>query len=221
MTDSLIVKLSALGCNFALQERGTIADPEKVILESLIFFWRDKKIFTMLIALLKYRIHQLINVKRLYSLSKNLDSEKKAVLRVLALKVYRHTGDVRFEELGKKLKKKNVKIKNYPKMYSDDFYKKKKGVDKDFSKVGIKVADFFEEQPEKKLKTIKRIYHENEWFRLRAISGPDYRADTLFLLKKGLAKTQSEVSGWLGCNKSSISRIWASVKNIEDLVVLI
>ena len=106
-------------------------------------------------------------------------------------------------------------------IYGDLFYINKKGIDKDFKKVGAHVANFFEEQPEKKFKLLKRIYKENLWLRLRGISGADYRADTLFLIKAGLANSQSEVSQKLKCNKSTVSRIWTSIKGIEDLVQFI
>ena len=213
-----IRNLSSLGCNFAHQELNVVADPEQTIINALDMFWFDKKVFTLLIALLKFRISHLVNVKRLYNLSRELENDKKALLRVLALKVHRYTKDQRFSDLALKLNHRKNRLVDGPKKYSDLFYIQKKGVDKDFKKVGLEVADFFEEQPEKKLKTLKLIYKENLWLRLRALSGPDYRADTLYLVKSGLATTQKEVCQQLQCNKSSVSRIWSSIKGIEDLV---
>ncbi|MCB0341637.1 MAG: hypothetical protein H6626_09330 [Pseudobdellovibrionaceae bacterium] len=214
-------QLSSLGCNFAVQESDAVADPEKTILMAIDYFWIDKKIFTMLIAVLKYRISHLINVKRLHILSKKIDTDKKLILSVVAAKVGQQTGDIRFTELAKKLKKPGEKVTRCPAKYQDNYYLERKGVDRDFKKVGLEIADFFEEQTEKKLKTIKKIYLENDWLRLRALSGPDYRADTLYLLKAGLAKNQSEVAKWLQCNKSSVSRIWSSIKNIHELAEII
>lgn len=221
MDRSLQSDLSSLGCNFAVQEFGQVSDPELTLIQALDSFWQDKKLFSMVISLLKFRIFHLINMKRLFALSKNLDSDRKILLKVVSKKVGAFTGDVRFLELDKKIKVKKDHRLTVPKKYEDPFYIQRRGCDKDFAKVGCKIAHFFEDQPERKLKTLKRIYSENQWLRLRALVGPDYRADALFLLKANPKRTQSDLAKTLGCNKSSISRIWSSLKNVEDLVSLI
>ncbi|MDC0980313.1 hypothetical protein OAQ84_01115 [Bdellovibrionales bacterium] len=221
MQNSIIQKLSSLGCNFALNKKNLVVDPEKTIIEALDYFWIDKKIFTMLIGLTKHRIYHIVNTKRLYSLSANLSDSKKALLGVLALKVANHSKDDRFKELSDKIKRTNVKINKCPKQYSDPFYLDRKGIDKDFKKFKLTVADFFDEQPEKKFKTLKKIYSENLWLRLRALIGPEYRADAIYLKVSGLAGNQIQATKILGCNKSSTSRIWASIRNIDDLIPFI
>jgi hypothetical protein len=221
MNRSLQNDLSSLGCNFAIQEFGRVADPELTLIHALDFFWRDKKMFSMLIALLKYRLHHLINTKRLFVLSKNLSSDRKILLKVISKKVAAFTGDLRFLELDKKIEVGKKHRLTIQKKYQDPFYVQRRGYDKDFGKLGYNVAQFFDDQPERKLKTFKRIYSENHWLRLRALVGPDYRADALYLLKTNPTTTQSDLAKILGCNKSSISRIWSSLKNVEDLVSFI
>lgn len=220
MEADIIKKLSSLGCAFAKQNFAEMVDPEKTIVEALTYFWIDKKIFTLLIALLKYRIPHLINTSRLYSEIQKQDDDIKILLKVIALKVARQTKDTRYIDLAKKIKVK-TKLQNIPDNYSDEFFIKKNGIDKDFKKVGVKVADFFDFQTEKKLKPLKKIYMENEWLKLRAISGADYRADVIYLKKTNKNFTQTEIAGLLGCNKSSISRIWSSIKDIDTIVDLV
>mgnify|MGYP006908302292 CR=1 FL=1 len=95
MKSTIISDLANLGCRFAKQFPQDPVDPEITILQALNGFWEDKKIFTMLIGLLKFRLHQLINTKRLCCLAQKLSNSKRAVLYVLALKTYKHTKDER------------------------------------------------------------------------------------------------------------------------------
>ncbi|MBT4762876.1 MAG: hypothetical protein HOO06_14375 [Bdellovibrionaceae bacterium] len=216
--NQILHSLSSLGCNFILYKQGLEADPEKTIIEVLDYFWIDKKIFSMAVGLLRYRIHHLINLKRLWLLSEDLDEDHKAVLAVLTLKISKFTGDERYLHFSKKLRFKKIKINDYPKKYSDPFYIQRKGIDKDFKLLKVTVADFFSDQPERKFKTLKNIYSSNKWLRIRAIVGPEYRADTLYLTSSGKACSQADVVSILGCNKSSISRIWSSLGDMESLL---
>ncbi len=217
-SSTILKKLSSLGCNFVVGGSDLNSDPEQTIIDSLAYFSIDKKVFTMLIAVLKFRIHHVINIKRLHLLSKDLDEDSKALLRVVALKVARHTSESKYIELESKLSKYKLNLSKVPEKYREAFYLQRRGVDKDFKKVGVLVADFFEDQPERKLKTLRMIYSQNNWIKYRALIGADYRADVFYLMKFRNAQSQAEVSNILKCNKSSVSRIFASFGNIEDLI---
>jgi len=215
MESSIIQKLASLGCFFSNDESRIEADPEQTIIDALEYFWSDKKVFTMLIGLLKFRLYHLVNTKRLGTLALNISGEKQVLLAVISSKVARHTGDIRYGQLAARLRKKKPLFKKWPKEYSDSFYLNRKGVDKDFKKFKVTVPDFFDQQSEKKFKPLKRIYSENLWLKVRAIAGPDYRADAIYLRSRGAIKTQSELAKTLGCNKSSISRFWNSIQDID------
>jgi hypothetical protein len=205
-----------MGCNFAAGASTQTPDPEKTILEALDAFWVDKKIFTMLIGLLVHRLYALINTQRLLILSKNLPEPKLALLAILSHKVARHTGDKRFLELYKKLKHTRGKLIDCPKQYQDPFYIARKGADKDFKKMLVAVADFFEPQHEKKFKSMELILSENPWLRLRAIAGPEFRADAVYFKVIQGVDSQAEAVKLIGCNKSSVSRIWQSIDGLKS-----
>lgn len=219
--DNIFIRLSSLGCNFALSNSSIEADPEKTIIEGLDYFWSDKKVFTMLLGLLRFRIFHLINTKRLYALSNNLSSDKKALLAVVAIKVYKYTADSRYRILFQKLKKDSRELKNVPLAYQDSFYIGRRGVDKEFNKLNARVANFFDDQTDKKFKTQKLIYSENLWLKLRALVGPEYRADVIYLLFRKRAASQSDAAKILGCHKSSISRIWGVLPELTALFPVI
>jgi len=220
VTSEIILKLESLGCMFATTKPEIVADPEKTLIEALDCFWTDKKIFTMLLGLLKFRISHLINTKRLLVLASGLDLQKQLVLSVVAKKIARTTGDKRFAKLSLELKKRNARL-SPPGKYQDEFYINRKGLDKDFASVGARVANFFDEPVERKQKPLNRIFKEHPWFRLRAIAGPDYRADVIYLKLAGLSKNQIEAARFLGCHKSSISRVWASIGDIHALTFIL
>ena len=111
-----------------------------------------------------------------------------------------------------------VELSQCPSQYKDLFYIQRKGVDKDFNKLKLKLADFFDIQPEQKFETFPKIYKENLWLRLRALIGADYRADVIYLKMSGLAKNQVQAAKVIGCNKSSVNRIWNSIEDFDSLV---
>jgi len=96
------------------------------------------------------------------------------LLKILVRKIAIHTKNRRFLDLEKKIKFKRGHQMKMPKIYTDPHFVERKGLDKDFRKFGIKVANFFEDQPERKLKTMKRIYFENDWLKYRALIGPAF-----------------------------------------------
>ena len=169
-----------------------------------------------MICLLKFRIHQLINTQRLYSKSKLLDADHRILLAVVAAKVYQYTKDERFLILSKKMRCRSKKLSKYPKSYSSPFYKKRRGIDKEFKKFGAELADFFSVE-EKKFNSLAKIYSGNSWLMLRALVGTDYRADVIYFKTLDTDISQTKIVKKIGCNKSSVSRIWNSTKGVEQI----
>jgi transcriptional regulator with XRE-family HTH domain len=219
--NNIFQKLTSLGCRFAVDSSATLPDPEATIIEALDGFTDDKKIFTMMIGLLIFRLHHLINTQRLLALAADLDNNKKILLIVVCIKVARATNDQRYLLVARRLRVSKMTLSKYPTRYAEPFYLKRLGVDKDFKKFNVRLANFFEIQHEKKFKSYAEIYTENLWLKLRALIGPDFRADAIYLKASGRAKNQIEAARIIGCDKSSISRIWSSIKSIEDLAPLV
>ncbi len=215
MSSQILKDLSSLGCNFAISEDSISADPEQTVIRTIDYFWQDKKIFTMLIGLIKFRLFHLINVQRLLILSKNLDSERKAILAVLSLKIFRHTQDERYQMMYNLFKKDNLKLTRIPQNYQDPFYISRRGTDKEFKKIKIEVADFFNDQHSKKFNTLERILAKNSWLKYRALIGPSFRADIIFLFIEKKMRSQSDICKLVGCNKSTVSRLWRSIQELQ------
>jgi len=218
---TVISQLACLGCNFAAYPNKIHpVDPEKTIIQALDSFWTDKKVFTMLIGLLKYRIHPLINLPRLYNMALILENDKKILISVLLFKVAKATKDDRYKFYANKIKKKTRSYSYFPKEYSDTFYIQRNGIDKEFKKFNLNLADFFDIQHEKKFAPMIKIYSQNPWLRLRALIGTDYRADIIYLKISGVISNQAEAAKIIGCNKSSVSRVWNSIKGFDELAQL-
>lgn len=206
-----------MGCQLALGPSERTPDPEKTIIQCLEFFWLDKKFFTLLLGLVKYRLTPLVNEKRLIDLGQKLDSNRRALLFVLMHKAHAHNNNPRARRIARAIWKKGLTLSTIPENYQNDFYISRKGVDKDFLRVKAKVAGFFDDQPEKKFQTSGQLYHSNPWLRLRALIGTDHRSDVLFLKASESQLSQREIVDRLGCHKSSVSRILASIKDFGDL----
>lgn len=214
--ESIYSKLEVLGCNFAVTAEVNSIDPEKTILEALDYFWEDKKVFTMLVGLMKYKIYGLINTQRLSLLSQNTSEEKKALLAVLALKVFNETKDIRYKKIFNKFKICRLNRNNIPEKYLEKYNLEKKGHDKEFKKIKIQLVNFFNDQPARKFKNIIQILKSNSWLKYRALIGPEYRADLVYLKVTGQINNQKDAVDVIGCNKSSVSRLWKTLSFIDS-----
>jgi hypothetical protein len=67
--------LASIGCGFRCNIPKEAADPERVLLDGLRYFWTDEKLFAMLLGVLVNRIHHLIHVERLVALAQNLSPQ--------------------------------------------------------------------------------------------------------------------------------------------------
>ncbi|MCB0370736.1 MAG: hypothetical protein KDD45_15265 [Bdellovibrionales bacterium] len=210
-----IKNLTTLGCGFYSDPPESIPDPEKVIIDSLKFFWIDQKLFSMLLSVLIYRIHSLIHVERLLTIAEGISEDEKILLMVIADKMI-DLGDRRFNLIIRKFKKKGQQISNIPEIHKQIYFVKKWGLDPNFLKFKIKVPDYFK-QPEKKFYSLKGILSNNPWLKIRAIVGANYRADLVYLKFSGRVKTPMQAIEALACSKATVYRLWESISLIEDI----
>lgn len=211
--------LASIGCGFRTDLPKFPADPEQTILDSLDFFWSDEKLFVMLIGVLSHRISSLIHVERLVSLSKNLTKDQRIVLMVIADKMIK-LGDRRYKLIEQKLKRRGMKLSNFPKLYSSPFYLEKHGTDPSFKKYGSKIPNIFNEDP-KKFFTLKHIVSNHPWLKIRALVGANYRADLIYLKSAGIVESPASSYKIMGCERATAYRLWDSIALVEDLEKLI
>ena len=217
----MIKKLSSLGCAFNIKSPSVSTDPEHCIIESLRFYWEYNDIFFMIYSLLENRISHLIHIERLANLAKNsyIKPDERILLIALCNKLAEQ-GDHRFELISKKFYRKGLKMHNPPKNECSTHLIKMWGTEPSLLPFGVKARSFYKVS-EKKLFTLKEIYKRNTWLKLRAVIGPNYRSDVLYLKSTGMAKTAYQAAKIAGCNTSTATRIWKSVEYIPDLKKLI
>ena len=220
-SDEIVKKLSSLGCAFNVKSPSVSTDPENCIIESLRFYWEYNDIFFMIYSLLENRISHLIHIERLANLAEKayIKSDEKVLLIALCNKLA-EKGDHRFKLISKKLHKKGLKMHNPPRNECSAHLIKLWGAETSLLPFGVKVRSFYKVN-EKKLFSLKEIYKKNIWLKLRAIIGPNYRSDILYLKSTGIAKTAYQAAKIAGCNTSTATRIWKSVEYIPDLKKLI
>ncbi len=213
--DLVLQNLASLGCGFYTDPPEHVADPERVIVDSLQSFWTDQKLFTMLLATLTHRIHDLIHVERLLSLAESLSQDEKIILMVIADKMV-DLGDRRFSLIVSKLKKRGQKVSSIPEIHSRPYFHKKWGLDPNFQKFKMKVPNYFE-QPTKKLYTLKGILAGNPWLKMRALIGSNYRADLVYLKASRQIENPKDAIEALSCSTATIYRLWSSISLVDDL----
>ena len=219
--EEIIKKLSSLGCAFNVKPPSVPADPEHFIIESLRFYWDYNDIFFMIYSLLENRISHLIHIERLANLAKNsyIKPDEQILLIALCNKLAEQ-GDHRFELISKKLYKKGLKMCSPPKNECSPHLIQMWGMESSLRPFGIKVRSFYKVN-EKKFLTLKEICKRNLWLKLRAMIGPNYRTDILYLKSTGIAKTAYQAAKIANCNISTSTRIWKSVECVPDLKRLI
>ena len=173
----------------------------------------------MLYGLLKHRLGHLVHIERLiiWARKAKLSDDELVVLLALAQKLM-DDGDDRYEAVIRKLKKKNLKMSSPPKDETDGYLIERWGLDPHFQKYGVDVRQWGAE-PEKKFLTMRGIFKINPWIALRALVGPNNRADILYLKLHKIVPTANQAVARLGCGKDAAYRYWNATKNIESLKV--
>ena len=220
-SNEIIQKLSSLGCAFNIKPATVPVDPEHFIIESLRFYWEYNDIFFMTFSLLENRISHLIHVERLANLAEKsfIKADERILLIALCNKLAER-GDHRFKLISKKFCQKGLKMRAPPKNECSAHLIKIWGIESGLRPFGVKVRSFYKVN-EKKFFVLEKICKNNIWLKFRAVIGPNYRADILYLKSTGTAKTAYQAAKIAGCNTSTATRIWKSVECIPDLKRLI
>ena len=217
--DPFYSNLASIGCAWTVEFPKIPADPEKTVLDTLQFFWSKPKIFNMLVGVLYYRIHDIIHVDRLISLAQDIPSEEKIILKAISQKITR-VGDKRYRTVINKLSTGRAKVEGIPKDHSDPYLVEKYGLDEDFLKFKVKVLA----QPlpaEKKYFNRESILVRNPWLRLRALIGPNYRADITYLRAAKIANTPVEAYSVAGCTRAVAYTHWRVLSQLKDIEKLV
>jgi hypothetical protein len=214
-------KMALLSLGFAFQGKlpKQASDPEKTIIQILPAFFEDRKLFRMLLTWLDI-VSDLIHIERLIPLATNLDASSKIVLAAISLKLQKRDRRWRIvhQKLEKEIQKDTLIV---PPEYRDQYLISKYGVDEEFRKMGVRIAKILPED-EKKILSLQGVLKANEWLRLRALMGPNFRADIAFLFLSELVSGPAEASRYLGCARDTAYRNWraleaASVKEFIQL----
>lgn len=213
----LMKDLSSLGCAFAIGSSKKTPDPEMTIIHCLHLFWEKQDLFSMLLGVLYYKIHDLVHVERLYSLAKGLSDNEKILLKVIAYKLVL-SGDKRYNLLVNKLETKRKKLSHIPEEYSAPYLLKKWGYDKSFLHFKMKVPDCLL-PPERKFYTKATILKKNPWLRLRTLIGPTYRADLVYLKSAQIVSTPVEAFKLLGCSRAVTYDLWAKLAPLQHILI--
>lgn len=225
MSDSqrkdIVSKLTSLGCAYSVAPSKEIADLEKTILQCLKYYWISNDVIFMLYGLLKYRLGHLVHVERLIILAKKekLTDDELIVLLALSEKLMEN-GDERYEAVIRKLKRKGLKMSSPPKSETDSYLIERWGLDTNLEKYGVNVR-LWSAEPEKKFLTMRGIFKINPWLALRALVGPNNRADILYLKLNQIVPTANQAMSYLGCSKDAAYRHWNATENVESLKIVV
>jgi hypothetical protein len=211
-------KLLSLGFAFHGRIPKVSTDPEKAILDLLPALFEDRKVFRMLLAWLAV-VPELIHIERLKALSEDLPGRSKLVLGAIALKVSKQ--DRRWRLLADFLQTSLLQSRHqftFPSELYDPFLTSKYGKDEEFNKFGIGIARLLPED-EKKILSLRGILRANPWLRIRALMGPNFRADVAYLCLSGV-DGPAEVARILGCSRDTAYRNWRALEdaNVREML---
>lgn len=220
MTEINQAKLVSLGFAFYGEFSPNPADPERTIIELLPAFYNDRKVFRILLRWL-FTATELIHIERLLALGKHVAFENKVVLGALALKMEKFR-DRRWALISKRIKmelNKNPVLKPAPQEYSDPYLINKYGIDPEFLAFGLSTSTVLPGD-ERKVLTLTGILRNHRWLKLRALIGPNFRADLVYLLNVGAATNPNQAAKIMGCSRETAYRLWHLVSMFEGLHTL-
>ncbi len=211
--------LLSLGFAFYGGAAKKTADPERTILSLLPSFRADRKLFRMLLAWLDIA-SDLVHIERLAGLAEEASDEDKIVLGAVASRLARDR-DKRWALIFRNMKRdlEGKRLPSPPSEYADPYLVSKHGEDPHFREFGYRIAMLHPED-EKKILSLNGILRSNLWLRLRALIGPNFRADLVYLIVAGLAENPNQAASLLGCSRETAYRLWKAVTQFEDLTKL-
>lgn len=200
---------------------GRDLDPEIIFLKTLKHYWDANDVFFMLVDLLTFRIGSLIHVERLLKLSQSgLLTNDETILLIVTCDRLVLGGDHRFRIIRRKLYSKGMTLHKLPKLHGGKHIVKAHGAEPGFLEFGAKVRKFVEPS-EKKLHPLKTIFSRNPWLKMRAIFGPNFRADISYLILSNQAKTAYQAGKIAGCGNTSAYRLMKYIKEFDNLKALL
>lgn len=211
--------LISIGFAFYGEPSAHAADPERTLLGSIELFSTERKSFVMLLAWLE-KVRDLVHVERLKSMMHDLDPGFLPVFGAVCLKQLR-SGDRRFAILITAARHEidRRKIRYEPRVECDAFLVSKHGVDEEFLEFGIRTPLIAPADP-KKILSVEGILKRNSWLRMRALIGPNFRADIAYLMAARIVGNAHQASKTLGCNAETAYRLWRTLEIAPDLAKL-
>lgn len=206
--------LLSLGFAFQGVSKGAPADPEQTIVSVLGAFYEDRKLYRMLLAWLD-ATSDLIHMERLNALSKDLPQGLRVVLGATALKLLPR--DRRWRLIATAMQESAYakgRAGVVPDGYADAFLLSKNGVDEEFKKLGLKIARI-DAEDRKKIRSLKAILQSNGWLRIRALIGPNFRADIAYLYLSNRAEGPADAARVLKCSRDTAYRNWKAIEEAD------
>ena len=206
--------LLSLGFAFQGVSKVAPADPEQTIVDMLGAFYEDRKLYRMLLAWLD-ATSDLIHMERLNALSKELPPGLRVVLGATALKLLPR--DRRWKLIAEAMQESAYAKSSsavIPDGYADPFLISKNGIDQEFKKLGLKIARITAED-RKKIRSLKAILQSHGWLRIRALIGPNFRADIAYLYLSKRAGGPAEAARLLKCSRDTAYRNWKAVEEAD------
>lgn len=207
-------ELLSLGFSFHGAAKGDAADPEQTVLRLLCAFYEDRKLYRMLLTWLEATSH-LIHMERLNALAGGLPPGLRIVLGATAFKL--SPIDRRWkavaEAMVKATDRKGPPV-SAPEGYADPFLISKYGIDEGFREFGVKIAKIAPED-RKKIRSLKAILQNNDWLRIRALIGPNFRADIAYLYLSNRVHGPADAARFLKCSKDTAYRNWRAIEDAD------
>jgi hypothetical protein len=206
--------LLSLGFAFHGNTPAKSADPEKSIIDILPSFFEDRKLFRMLLTWLVV-VSDLIHIERLNVLGEELPPNLKIVLGAIALKLKKT--DRRWKLVHERLKSSLLdkgRDLHLPGEFNDPYLISKYGADEEFAELGVKISKILPEN-EKKILSLNGILKSNRWLRLRAVIGPNFRADVVYLYVADIASGPAEAARILLCSRDTAYRNWRALEEAD------
>ena len=95
------------------------------------------------------------------------------------------------------------------------------GIDPHFEKYGVEVRAWTAE-PEKKFLTMSGIFEIHPWLALRALVGPNNRADILYLKMHKIVPTTNQTMSYQSCGKDTAAyRHWNATESVDVLKIVV
>ena len=199
----------SMGAAFEAGEIELPVPPEEIILSTVSSpeFPRNKQMIRLMLGwLAMYR--ELIHVERLKTQSPKLDARSLAVLGGVA---HKQAGqDHRWKAIVR-LVEKRLGDKPLVDPPADPAIQiERKGLDPDFTKLGIEVFQTTATQA-RKFRARRFILDNNPWLKNRLLFGANLRADVATVMALSLAPNAYGASQLLGCSRDAANRNWRAL----------